>query len=121
MSFSKADLELLDGTDEIDIETSRRAGETQRTTIWVVVDGGVPYIRSVRGPDGAWYRQVKSNPDAVIHVDGRRLKARAVAATDADSIERVSGALRRKYGNTQSTRSMLVDKTLDTTLRLEPA
>jgi hypothetical protein len=121
MSFSQADLELLDRAEEIDIETRRRAGDTQRTTIWVVVDGGVPYIRSVRGPDGAWYRQIKANPQAVIHVNGRTLGTKAVPATDADSIERVSGALRRKYGNTQSTRSMLVDKTLDTTLRLEPA
>ena len=121
MSFSKADLELLDRADEIDIETSRRNGDTQRTTIWVVVARGVPDIRSVRGPDGAWFRQIKSNPEAVIHVDGRTLKTRAVPAVDTDSIERVSGALRRKYGNTQSTRSMLVEKTLATTLRLEPA
>jgi hypothetical protein len=121
MTFSKADLELLDRADEIDIETSRRSGETQRTTIWVVVDGGVPYIRSVRGPEGVWYRQITANPEAVIHVDGRKLKTKAVPATDGDSIERVSGALRRKYGNTQSTRSMLVAETLDTTLRLEPA
>ncbi len=120
MTFSKADLELLDRADEIDIETSRRAGDTQRTTIWVVVDGGIPYIRSVRGPDGAWYRQVTTNPEAMIHVDGRKLKAKAVPAIDAESVERVSAALRRKYGNTQSTRSMLRPNTLATTLRLEP-
>jgi hypothetical protein len=121
MAFSRADLDLLDRTDEIDIETSSRAGQPRRTTIWVVVDDGVPYIRSVRGSAGGWYRQVRVNSDVVLHVDGRRLKAAAVPATDDESVRRVNAALRKKYGNTQSTKAMLQPKTLETTLRLEPA
>ena len=121
MSFSPADVDLLDRTHEIDIETRSRAGQPRRTTIWVVVDGGTPYIRSVRGSAGAWYRQARANPKVTIHVDGRRLTATAAPATDEDSVNRVSAALRKKYGNTQSTKSMLLPNTLETTLRLEPA
>jgi hypothetical protein len=121
MSFSKADLELLDRTDEIDIETTPRAGDPRRTTIWIVVADGVPYIRSVNGSGAGWYRRIRANPDAVVHLDGRRLKAKAALANDPETIERVSAALRKKYGNTQSTKAMLQPKTLETTLRLEPA
>ena len=121
MAFNPADIELLDRTHEVDIETTSRAGQRRRTTIWVVVDDGVPYIRSVRGSAGGWYRRARGNSDVVLHVDGHHLKAAAVPATDDESVRRVNAALRKKYGNTQSTKSMLQPKTLETTLRLEPA
>jgi hypothetical protein len=121
MSFKPAELELLEGAEEVDIETQPAAGPAHRTTIWVVVDRNAAYIRSVRGPSGRWYRELLANPAGAIHVDGRRLAVTAIPAGDPDSIERVSAALRRKYKGVQGLTPMLKPDTFETTLRLEPA
>jgi hypothetical protein len=79
------------------------------------------FVRSVRGETGRWYREATANPAVAIHVDGRRLAATAIAATDPDSIERTSAALREKYDRIPGLRPMLKPDVLDATLRLEPA
>ncbi len=56
-----------------------------------------------------------------VHVDGRRLNATAIAATDPDSIERVSAGFRAKYASDPATGAMVAPDNLPTTLRLEPA
>jgi len=107
--------------EEVDIETRSRAGETHRTIIWIVEQGGTVYIRSYKGARGRWYREAIADPEVAIHVDGRRISASAVAATDPASVEACSDGLRAKYGSSQSLRAMLVDDVLPTTLKLVPA
>lgn len=121
MSFSREDLALLDEAQEVDIETRSAGGEAHRATIWIVIDGGVPYVRSYRGPNGRWYREIVANPTGAIHVDGRALAVTAVPATDAGSVARASAGFERKYATDPATPAMLRPETLDTTLRLEPA
>ena len=121
MSFNSADLALLDQAEEVDIETRPPDGEAHRATIWVVVDDGAAYVRSVRGPAGRWYRELLANPAGAVHVDGRRFPVTAIPAADPDSVERVSAALRRKYTGVQGLDPMLKPETFETTLRLEPA
>jgi hypothetical protein len=121
MSFASDDLELLNRAEEIDIETQAPDGPVHRTTIWIVVDGGDAFIRSVRGRDGRWFREATLNPAVAVLVDQKRLAATAIPATDPDSIERVNAALTRKYENIPGYRPMLKAEVFDTTLRLEPA
>jgi hypothetical protein len=121
MSFASDDLERLDRAEEIDIETQAPDGPVHRTTIWIVVDGNDAFIRSVRGRAGRWFREAAANPAVSIAVEGRRLAATAIPATDPDSIERVNAALTRKYVNIPGYRPMLKAEIFDTTLRLEPA
>ena len=127
MSFSDDDLALLDAAEEVDIETQAPDKPARRTTIWVVVDGGEVYVRSVRGEQGRWYQDAIANSTVALivggkrHVGGKRLVATAIPATDPDSIERVSGALRRKYADIPGFAPMIKPDVLDTTLRLEPA
>ena len=111
-------LRVLDATAEVDIETSRG-----RRTIWIVVDGSNAYIRSVRGPAGAWYRAVQREPLARLHVDGRALQIRLVPVNEAGEIERVSAALDKKYRSRWPgpTDAMLREEVLGTTLRVDPA
>ena len=114
-------LELLDQAEEVHIETrSPRDGTLHRTIIWVVVEGDEVFVRSVRGPRGRWYRELLAEPAAALIVRGRRLPVRAVEGADEGSVERTSAALRDKYGDGPSTRAMLREDTLPTTLRLEP-
>jgi hypothetical protein len=121
MSFTPDQLALLDRAEEVDIETQPPAGAAHRATIWIVVDNESAYVRSVNGPGARWYRELQANSAGALHVDGRRLPVTAIPAADPDSIERVSAALRKKYGRGASVDSMLKPNTLETTLRLEPA
>ncbi|MBA2382224.1 MAG: nitroreductase family deazaflavin-dependent oxidoreductase [Chloroflexi bacterium] len=119
MSFGSEDLRRLASAAEIEIETQAPDGPVHRTTVWVVVDGADAFIRSYRGPDARWYREALANPGVAIDVDGRRLTATAIPATDPDSIERTSSGFRAKYPGDPSTTAM-VEMHHDTTLRLEP-
>jgi hypothetical protein len=121
MSFADEDLARLAAAEEVEIETQAPDAETRRTVIWVVVDDGNVFIRTYKGPNTRWYRDALANPAVAIHVDGRRLPATAIPATDPDSIERTSSGFRHKYADDTSMPWMLAPNVLDTTLRLEPA
>lgn len=121
MSFKRPELALLEGAEEVDIETQPPSGSAHRATIWIVVDGDAAYVRSVRGKEGRWYKELGANPAGALHVDGRRIPVTAVPATDPDSVERFNAALRRKYLGVSGYDSMLEPETFETTLRLEPA
>jgi hypothetical protein len=59
--FDPETLCLLDGTQEVHIETRRNEGApTHRTIVWVVVVDGEAFVRSVRGPRAAG--TVRSRP-----------------------------------------------------------
>jgi hypothetical protein len=120
MSFGREDLQRLAAAEEVEIETQAPDGPVHRTVIWIVVDGTEAFIRSFRGPTARWYREALANPAVAVHVDGRRLPATAIAATDPDSIERVSAGFWAKYPNDPATRAMVGPDNLPTTLRLEP-
>jgi hypothetical protein len=111
----------LDAAEEIDLET-RRAPDApvHRTTVWPAVEDGEVYVRSLRGENGRWYREISANPDAAVIVDGESIPVRAEHAPDDESVERASAGLRRKYADSPSLDSMLTDDNLRTTLRLVP-
>lgn len=121
MQFDASTLRLIDAAYEVDIETTRPNGSAHQTTIWAVVEGGEVYVRSVRGDRGFWYQAALDRPaDVYLHVDGERIAARAVAASDAEAIARCSDGLSKKYRADGSLRSMLRPNVLATTIRLEP-
>ena len=115
--FDDQTLALLDRTEEIDLE----ADGGHRTTIWIMVDGTDVYVRSVRGPEGRWYREIVKAGRGTLHVGSRRLPVRAVGAPDEASIEACNEALRRKYTGIPGFEPMFREHTLPTTLRLTPA
>lgn len=119
-AFSSDVLESMRRTVEVDIETHAPDGTVHSTIIWVVVVDGVPFIRSYRGPDARWYREVTAEPDCIVIVDGRRIAVRAVRAIDDASVEACSRGLRSKYADDPATPAMVAPSNLPTTLRLEP-
>ena len=119
--FDPQTLNQLANTKEIEIETYSAAGQTHRTIIWVVVDDGNVYIRSWLGRNGRWYREITANPDAAIHINGRRLAVHAVPVTSESLIIRVSNNILQKYHRSPSANGMVREEILPTTLCLEPA
>jgi hypothetical protein len=121
MSFTPEELDLINRTVEMEIETRAPDGPAHRAVIWAVVDDAQVYVRSHKGAEARWYREAIANPAVALHVDGKRLTATAIPADDPDSIERTSAGLRTKYAGDPATSAMVRPEVLDTTLRLEPA
>jgi hypothetical protein len=121
MSFSEDDLARIEAAEEVEIETQAPDGPVHRTIIWVVVDDGDTFVRSVMGERGRWYREASANSAVALHVDGRRIPATAIPATDPDSIDRINRALTAKYTGIEGYDSMFEPPVLATNLRLEPA
>jgi hypothetical protein len=119
--FSSDDLDLLAQEAEVDIETWPAPGRSRRTTIWIVVVGGIPYVRSVRGTRGRWWRDLRAEPHGAVHAAGRRIAFMAVPADDAASIAACTAGLEEKYARDPAVKPMLKPDILATTLRLEPA
>lgn len=113
-------LQRVDVAKEVDIETRSAEGKVHRVTIWIVVVDRVPYIRSVRGTKGRWYRELTARSEGALHVGSRRVSVRPTAVKAPELIDEVSAALWRKYTKNASLFSMLRLVTLDTTLRLDP-
>ena len=119
--FSAADLDVLDATREVDIQPLRADGSaSRRTVIWIVVDAGSVFVRSVRGEQGAWYRRLRDNRRGLLHAGERSWDVEASLVTDAATLQRVSDALRRKYEqrSAASTARMVHQDVLATTLEL---
>ena len=121
-TFPPAVLKSFEETKVVDIETRSAKGTKHQIPIWIVVVDGVPYVRSVRGPAGRWYRELLARGDGAVVSGGKRVPVRATKDSSAKAIEAVSDALRKKYARSgQSLQSMLRADVLDTTVRLDPA
>ncbi|HEY7970696.1 MAG TPA: nitroreductase/quinone reductase family protein [Candidatus Limnocylindrales bacterium] len=120
MSFAEDDLARIRDAEEVEIETQAPDGPVHRAIIWIVVDGDDTFVRSVMGARGRWFREASANPAVAIHVDGRRIPATAIPATDPDSIDRINDALTAKYTGIEGYDSMFAPENLATNLRLEP-
>lgn len=121
MPFRETDLHDLDIAREVRIEThAPRGDDVHSTIVWVVVDGGDVFVRSVRGERGRWYREAMARHDVTVDDQGRRLEVVAIPVADAESIRRVDAAINRKYANDPGHSSMLTPEAQRATLRLEP-
>ena len=121
-AFPPAVLKSFDETKVVDIETRSAKGTKHLIPIWIVVVDGVPYVRSVRGPAGRWYRELLARGEGAVVAGAKRTPVRAKQDKSPKAIEAVSEALRKKYARSgQSLQSMLRTDVLDTTVRLDPA
>lgn len=121
MAFDEQTLDLLVAAHEVEVETTRPDGRQTRTVIWVMVDDGDVFVRSVRGERGHWFQAALDAPDHVaLVVDGRRVPVAVQLASDHDSIARCTRALKAKYRPGASLRSMIQPYNLASTLRLLP-
>jgi hypothetical protein len=116
-------IDLLDAAIEVQAQTPRRDGSTSSRPIWVVVADGEAYVRSYRGPAGAWYRRASADGVLTLIVDGTEVRAVAEPVDDDGVNQRVSDAYREKYSarSPGPTKTMVDDEVSATTLRLAAA
>jgi hypothetical protein len=70
-AWSQDDLDRLGDAGEVEVSSVRRDGSLSRTrTVWIVRVGDQLYLRSVNGPDGAWYRLTRASHQGRIEARG---------------------------------------------------
>jgi hypothetical protein len=125
-AWTAADLDAVDDTAEIQIASRRRDGSLRPARIvWVVRHDDALYVRSVNGPDAAWYRGVQARHQGVISVGALQ---RDVTFVEADHTpgnpldDALDAAYRAKYGRSSAAvRAITGPEARRTTLRLDPA
>ena len=120
-AFTSEQLERIGQEGEVRIETRSAAGAVHRTIIWIVVEGGEVFVRSVKGPRGRWYRELLAARTGAILIGRDRIEVSAERTPDEESVERTTRALQQKYAADPALRSMVRQDTLETTVRLRPA
>lgn len=123
-TWSSDELDRIGAAVELDLESLRPDGTLRDpVTMWVVRDRDELYVRSVRGPDGPWYRGARSRHAGRIHAGG---VDRDVDFTDAgpdrDTTSRIDAAYRRKYASYPAdiVASVLSPQARAATIRLVP-
>lgn len=77
------------------LRTSDDAGALQETRLWVVDEGGRPWLRA--GHEGAgWFRRLRARPDVEIVRGDETLAVRAIP--DPTAAARVNARMAEKYG-----------------------
>jgi hypothetical protein len=122
-AWTDLELETMASEDEPELASERSDGSLREpVTIWMVRVGDDVFVRSVKGPEGPWFRGTRTV---------RRGRARAgdvernVAFEDADRSrgEAIDGAYRDKYRRYASdiVGSVLTEQAKASTTRLVPA
>ncbi len=119
-AFGRDLLARIDGAEEVDVETHRAGGRMRRTIIWIVVADGHPYVRSIKGAEGLWYREMRADDAAILHVDDRPIPVTVAPVTDPAEIARVTNAFHQKYGRSPYLNGVVKPESLSGTLRLAP-
>lgn len=110
----------LNTTDTVEVITRKADGDERVTPIWSVVSGGAPYLRSVEGAAGLWYRRAVARGWVAFEVGGARREADVEHIDDAATIAAVDEALRAKYPAGSSVDAMVTEAARAATLRLLP-
>lgn len=109
----------LDRTDTVYVITQKNDGDERRTPIWSVVADGEPYIRSVDGTEGMWFKRALARGWVAFEVDGTRIEADVEQVRDAATIAAFDAAMEAKYARQRSSvQSMLTPESRESTLHL---
>jgi hypothetical protein len=97
-NWTSDELTKIEGADELRLASLRSDGTLRKpVTMWVVRDGKDLYVRSMHGPDGAWYRGTQTRSAGHIRAGGVDKDVRFVVDTDPTLNDRIDTAYRSKY------------------------
>ena len=120
-AWTEEELGTIGGAHELRIAPQRQDGTLQRPRIiWVVRRGDDLFVRSVRGPDGAWFRGVQARHAGQISAGGVDADVTFEDA-DHDMDDDIDEAYRKKYGRSSSAVDHITSpEARSTTIRLVP-
>jgi hypothetical protein len=122
VTWAAEELDRIDGQDELEIAARRRDGSLREPVIiWMVRDGNELYVRSVNGPDAAWYRGTRARHEG--HVSAGGVEKDVAFEHVSDQLDdRLDAAYRSKYGrySENTLRRITSPQSRSTTLRLVP-
>lgn len=98
----------------------RREDDTLRklVIIWQVRIGDNVYVRSVNGPDAAWFRGTQVRGEG--HIESGGISKDVVFTRDDSKDPEIDAAYRAKYGAGSPVRSITSATATSTTLRVDP-
>jgi hypothetical protein len=110
----------IGGAGEIEIAPMGADGKLRPSrTIWVARLGDDLYIRSVNGPEGAWYRALEARHAGRITAAGVNTEV-VFEDADHDLDDAIDQEYRRKYGSSTSVDRITAERARSTTIRLFP-
>ncbi|GAA5036075.1 DUF2255 family protein [Microbacterium fluvii] len=117
--WTQQELDELDRAGEVRVAGRRADGSSRSLTIvWHVVVDGDLYLRSVKGPEGQWYRGVAHHHEGFLRWGST---TREVTYTpDSSHDDAVDAAYFAKYGTGSATQSLMKAEARQTTLRVDP-
>ena len=121
-AWTKRELDKIAAADELEIASLRRDSTLRGpVTVWVVRHGDDPFVRSVKGPTGAWFRGTTARHQGHIQGGDVEKDVTFVKANDAlkDEIDRAYRTKYRRYA-TNIVNSVLTPRARSATLRLVP-
>jgi hypothetical protein len=115
------ELSAIDDAQEVRVAGRRQDGSLRRlVTIWAVRLGDDVYIRSVRGPDGGWYRGATATHEGRLEGAGVERDVIFVDAGDEPD-NAIDAAYRDKYRDSpESIDDINAPQARSTTLRVVP-
>jgi hypothetical protein len=120
-TWTSDELDRIGDAEELHIAARRSDGTLRKPVpIWVVRVGDELYVRSWRGPDGAWFRAARARGEGRIGAGGVE-KDVAFADAPAEVNDAVDAAYREKYGRYPGyVEPMVSARARATTLKLVP-
>ena len=116
-SWTASQLQTLHDVQEIRITPADERSPGR--LIWVVETGGRVFVRSWKGPDKAWYRDVLAAGGAHLSGQDVDIEADVSVGRTAEADAAVDAAFLSKYGDPYAT-EMTQEPALGTTLELLP-
>ncbi len=122
-AWKTEDLNRIADAEEIAVTATNEDGSPRDpVTVWVVRDGHDLYVRSFKGPGGAWYRSVSKRPEGRVGTDGVQKDVTFSVVDDEALNDTVDAAYRAKYQRFGAgyLDPMTSDQARGTTRRLDP-
>jgi hypothetical protein len=119
-TWTDDELERLDRASELRIAGRKPNGTLRKLiVIWAVRVEDSIYVRSVNGPDAAWFRGAQVRGEGHIESGGVSKDVTFTRVSDKD--DPIDTAYRAKYGSGSPVRAITSATATSTTLRLDPA
>lgn len=124
-SWTQHDLDRIGAADELHL-ASFKTDHTQRkpVVIWVVRVGDELYVRSYRGREAAWFRQIQRQHEGQIAAGGVTKDVMLIDASSDEALnQQIDAAYQTKYHRYSSTyvKPMVAPQARATTLKLVPS